>query len=338
MKEAGVEREKARALLRTGRDPSAEKQAAKLRAKLSSDNSFEAIAREWLEVKAHGWTDRQHDNERARLENHAFPWLGKLPIADIGVAEIKPVLSRIVKRGHVDQAHRLQQQKSRIFRYAVATEGAERDPAADLRDTLPAHSQTNLAHITAPVKVGELLRAIDDFSGTFTVTRALKLASLSFARPGEIRGAEWGEMDFEAKVWAIKPLRRKLRKAMKEKPNAPPHIVPLSRQAIAVLRELKAVTGDGRYVFHGARGPSKPILENVHFDAASCPLKPAEIQRPLAITIISGLVVAVPLVLIGGVPALYQCSDRLPQQCAAGLRPEALIGSRPRSTPATTSA
>lgn len=262
LKEAGIERDKARALLRAGRDPSSEKQSAKLRAKIAADNSFEAVAREWLEVKAHGWTDRQHTKERARLENHAFPWLGKMPIADIGVTEIRPVLSRVVKRGHVDQAHRLQQQLSRIFRYAITTERAERDPAADLRDMLPAHSQKNLAHITDPEKVGELLRAIDAFSGTFTVASALKLASLCFARPGEIRAAEWDEIDFDAEEWAIKPARRKLRKALKENPNTPHHIVPLSKQAIAVLRELQPLTGNGRYVFPGARGRSKPISEN----------------------------------------------------------------------------
>lgn len=262
LKVASAERDRARALLRAGRDPSAEKQAAKLRAKWAADNSFELVAREWLDVKAHGWTSRQLIKERARLENHAFPWVGKLPTGDIGVAEIKPLLSRIIKRGHIDQAHRLQQQLSRIFRYAIATERAERDPAADLRDMLPAHSQKNLAHITDPVKVGELLRAIDNFSGTYTVSCALKLAALCFARPGEIRAAEWSEIDFEEKVWAIKPMRRKLRKAMKENPNTPPHIVPLSKQAIAVLRDLRPLTGNGHYVFPGARGQSRPISEN----------------------------------------------------------------------------
>jgi integrase len=106
------------------------------------------------------------------------------------------------------------------------------------------------------------MRAIDQFSGTFVVGTALKLAALSFARPGEIRAAEWGEIDFENEVWAIKPLRRKLRRAQKENPNTPPHIVPLSRQAVDLLRELQPLTGSGRFLFPGARGPARPISEN----------------------------------------------------------------------------
>lgn len=262
LKVAATERDNARALLRSGRDPSADKQAGKLRAKLSADNSFESIAREWLDVKAHGWTERQLLKERARLEKHAFPWLGKQPIDDISVVQLRPVLLRITKAGHLDQAHRLQQQLSRIFRFAIASERAQRDPAADLRDILPSHTKTNLAHITSPFEVGELLRAIDSFNGTFTVLCALQLASLTFARPGEIRGAEWEEIDFDAEQWAIAPNRRKLKKALKENPNTPPHVVPLSRQAMELLRELSALTGNGKYVFPSARGASRSISEN----------------------------------------------------------------------------
>ena len=265
LKEAGDERDKARALLRAGRDPGAEKQAAKLRSKLAADNSFENVAREWLNVKKHGWTERQYGKELDRLENHAFPWIGRLPIADIGVAELKPILARVVKAGHVDQAHRLQQQLSRVFRYAVAQELTERDPAADLRDTLPTHTKKNFATILEPAKVGELLRVIDGFSGTFPVACALRLSPLLFARPGEIRAAEWTEIDLDHKDgarWAIQPPRRKLRKVDKENPNTPPHIVPLCRQAVAILRELQPLTGTGRYLFPGARATAKPMSEN----------------------------------------------------------------------------
>ena len=125
-------RDEARALVQDDRDPGAERQADKLRAKVAADNTFEAVAREWLELKAHEWTPRQHDKERDRLENHAFPWIGRLPVADIGVPEIRPLLSRVVNRGHLEQSHRLRHQLSRVFRYAVATERATRDPAADL--------------------------------------------------------------------------------------------------------------------------------------------------------------------------------------------------------------
>ena len=258
-------RDAARAMLREGRDPSAERRAGKLRDKVAADNTFKALALEWLEVKAHDWTQRQHDKERDRLENHAFAWIGGLPVADIGVAEIRPLLSRLVKKGHLDQAHRLRQELSRVFRYAVATERATRDPAHDLRDVLPAHSKKNFATITDPEKVGELLRAIDGFGGTFTVGCALRLAPLVFVRPGEIRAAEWSEIDLDhpdGARWVITPPRRKLKKRDKENPNTPPHIVPLSAQAVAILRELHPMTGRGRFLFAGARSTARPMSEN----------------------------------------------------------------------------
>ena len=260
--DARAARDAAKAILRAGSDPSAERQADKMRAKVSAENSFEAIAREWLEMKAHEWTPLQHAKERDRLQNHAFPWIGGMPIADIGVSEIRPLLARVVKRGHIEQAHRLRHELSRVFRYAVATERATRDPAADLRDTLPARSKQNYAAITEPAKVGELLRAIDGFGGTFPTACALKLAPLWFVRPGEIRGAEWPEFDLDGAQWVIPPSRRKLKKAQKDNPNTPPHIVPLSTQAIAILRDLRALTGTGRYLFPGVRDHRRPMSDN----------------------------------------------------------------------------
>ncbi len=262
LKEAEGQRDKQRVAIREGRDPSAERQTEKMRRKVAADNSFEAVASEWLEVKAHEWTALQHNKERDRLKNHVLPWIGKLPIADIGVAELRPLLSRIVKRGHLEQAHRLRHEISRIFRYAVATERAIRDPAADLRDTLPARPKQNYAAITEPGKVGELLRVIDAFGGTFPTACALKLAPLWFVRPGEIRAAEWSEFDLDAAQWVIPPARRKLKKAQKDNPNTPAHIVPLSTQAVAILRDLHALTGNGRYLFPGARDVHRPMSDN----------------------------------------------------------------------------
>jgi integrase len=262
LRDATNRRDEHRNALRAGRDPSAERQADKVRRKVAADNSFETVAREWLDVKAHEWTRRQHEKERDRLQNHAFPWIGKLPIADIGVTELRPILSRLVKRGHLEQSHRLRHQLSRVFRYAVATERSGRDPAADLRDTLPARSKQNYAAITDPAKVGELLRAIDAFGGTFPTACALKLAALWFARPGEIRAAEWAEFNLEGAQWTIPPARRKLKKAQKDNPNTPPHIVPLSKQAISILRELHPLTGAGCYLFPGARDTRRPMSDN----------------------------------------------------------------------------
>ncbi len=263
LKKARERRDEARRHLHDGRDPAAEKQANKLRAKLAATNTFEAVASEWLEVKAHEWTPRQLQKERDRLENHVFPWVGRLPITDVGVPEIRPLLTRVVKRGHLEQARRLRHQLSRVFRYAVATERAARDPAADLRDTLPGRQSKNYPTITHPKQIGELLRAIDAYSGTLEVACALKLASLWFCRPGEIRLAEWSHVDLDAELpnYVVPPANRKLRKAEKENPNTPPHIVPLSSQAIEVLRQLQPLTGHGKFLFPGARTPKRPMSD-----------------------------------------------------------------------------
>jgi len=189
--------------------------------------------------------------------------IGSLPVSDVGVAEIRPLLNRLVKRGHIEQAHRLRHQLSRVFRYAVATERGLRDPAADLRDTLPARQPQNYPTIIDPVQVGELMRAIDSFNGTFVVACALKLAPLWFCRPGEIRQAEWAQFDLDGEhpCYTVPPAIRKLRKAEKENPKTLPHIVPLSTQAIAILRELRPVTGRGRFLFPGARSTSRNMSD-----------------------------------------------------------------------------
>ncbi|MGO4519241.1 tyrosine-type recombinase/integrase [Dyella sp. 2RAF44] len=253
----------ARKLLAAGSDPSQQRKAEKVAGIERSANSFEVVAREWLAVKEPEWTPKQFEKERDRLENHAFSRIGGLPVADIGVAEIRPLLTHLVKRGHVEQAHRLRSQLSRVFRFAIAIERASRDPAADLRDTLPARNPQNYPTITDPLQVGELMRAIDGFTGTFHVHCALKLAPLWFCRPGEIRMAEWVHFDMESEnpTYTVPPVNRKLKKAAKENPLTPSHIVPLSRQALEILRELRQITGHGRYLFPGARDPRRHMSD-----------------------------------------------------------------------------
>jgi integrase len=216
-----------------------------------------------LELKQREWTPGQYAKEHDRLKNHAFKWIGHLPVAEIGVAEIRPLLAHVVKRGHIEQAHRLRHQFSRVFRFAVATERASRDPAADLRDTLPARQPSNHATIIDPVQVGELMRAIEGFTGTFSVQCALKLAPLWFCRPGEVRMAEWAHFDLgsENPIYTVPPANRKLKKSAKENPSTPPHVVPLSRQALEILRELHQLTGRGRYLFPGARDPKRHMSD-----------------------------------------------------------------------------
>ncbi len=262
--EARVRRDELRRQKALGIDPSEHRATTKAAGLESAANSFETIAREWLAVKAHDWTTVHHDKEHDRLQNHAFPWIGKLPIAEVGVTEIRALLTRVAKRGHGEQAHRLRFQISRVFKHAVATERATHDPAAALGAVLPSRRKANYATITNPPEVGALLRAIDGFEGTFVTACALKLAPLLFCRPGELRGAEWSEFDLEHKEgaqWVIPAARRKLKKADKENPNTPPHIVPLSTQALAVLNELHPLTGNKKFLFPGARSPKQSMSD-----------------------------------------------------------------------------
>lgn len=261
--DAREKRDAARKLLAQGIDPGIQRKAEKVAGEERAGNSFEVIAREWLGVKQPEWTSGQYAKERDRLENHAFPRIGGKPIAEIGVADIRPLLAHLVNQGHIEQSHRLRHQLSRVFRFAVATERAERDPAADLRDTLPARNSKNHPTITDPAQVGELMRAIEGFTGTFSVKCALKLAPLWFCRPGEIRMAEWTHFDLDSEhpAYAVPPANRKLKKAAKENPTTPPHVVPLSWQALEILRELHKLTGHQRYLFPGARDPRRHMSD-----------------------------------------------------------------------------
>ena len=261
--DAREKRDAARKLLAAGVDPGVHRKAEKAAGTERAANSFEVIAREWLAVKQAEWTPKQFDKECDRLKNHAFPRIGALPIADIGVAEIRPLLAHLVKLGHIEQVHRLRHQLSRVFRFAIATERANRDPAADLKDTLPARNPKNHPTITDPLQVGELMRAIEGFGGTFPVHCALRLAPLWFCRPGEVRMAEWAHFDVDSEhpTYTVPPPNRKLKKAAKENPSTPPHIVPLSRQALEILRELRPLTGHGRYLFPNARDPKRHMSD-----------------------------------------------------------------------------
>lgn len=264
-------RDKARIAIRAGNDPGMLKRAESARLKVSAANSFEAVAREWLAVKKSGWVASQYEKERRRLEIHAFPWIGKTPIAYLGTAEIRPLLDRLVKRGTLDMAHRLRQQISAVFRFAGRDDRVSRDPAGNLAGTLPEHAKQNYATLTNADDVAELLRAIETFKGQFPTACALRLAPLFFVRPGELRGAEWAEVDFEASEWRIPAARRKLKKKLKEDSRTPPHVVPLATQAKAILTELRALTGQGKYLFPGVRDSRRP-MSNATINAALCRL------------------------------------------------------------------
>lgn len=247
LKDARERRDAARRLLAQGVDPGEAKKAQKAAAQERAANSFEVIAREWFAKYAPGWAESHASKIIQRLEKDVFPWLGGRPIAEITAPELLAVLRRIEGRGAHDTAHRALQNCGQIFRYAVATGRAERDPSADLRGALSPVKHENYAAITDPAKVGELLRAIDGFQGTFIVKCALQLAPMLFVRPGELRMAEWSGFDLAKGEWRYLVTKTKTE-----------HLVPLPAQAVTILQELHALTGHRRYVFPG-RDPHKPM-------------------------------------------------------------------------------
>jgi hypothetical protein len=196
LKEARERRDEARKQLAAGVDPSEARKAAK--AARGGEDSFEAVAREWLAKHAPRWAPGHASKIIGRFERDIFPWLGARPVREITAPELLAVLRRIEARGAIETAHRAHQNCGRVFRYAIATGRAERDPAADLRGALPPVNEKHHAAITAPKAIGELLRAIDGYQGNFITQCALRLAPLTFVRPGELRKAEWSEFDLEA--------------------------------------------------------------------------------------------------------------------------------------------
>lgn len=243
----------ARRLLDEGIDPSQHRQAEATREAAIETDSFEAVGREWFAKNKHRWVDGHSEKIISRLERDLFPWIGTRPVAELTAPELLACLRRIEERGSLDTAHRAKQDASAIIRYAIANGRAQRDPAQDLRGALPPAKGKHFATITEPTAVAELLRACDGYSGDLVTRCALRLLPLVFVRPGELRHAEWSEFDFDAGEWRIPGARMKMRVL---------HIVPLSAQAVAVLRELHPLTGEGRYVFPSVRTKARPISEN----------------------------------------------------------------------------
>ena len=249
LKDARERRDEMRKLLANGIDPGENRKAVKASRTERAENSFEAIAREWFAKYSPTWAPSHGDKIIRRLERDIFPWLGGRPIAEINAQEILSALHRIEARGALETAHRAQQYCGQVFRYAVVTGRAARDPCGDLKGALPPVKQVHFASITEPAAVGELLRAIDGFRGTFIVQCALRLAPLFFVRPGELRKAEWAHFALDKAEWRYITSKTKTE-----------HLVPLASQAVATLRELHALTGHGRYVFPG-RDPQKPMSD-----------------------------------------------------------------------------
>jgi integrase len=251
--QARERRDEARKLLAEGIDPGEHRKTQRRAVIERATNSFEAVAREWFSKFRPTWAPSHAEKIIRRLEVDVFPWIGEKPIAEVTAPELLAVLRRIEGRGALETAHRAHQNCGQVFRYAVATGRAERDPCADLRGALPPTRKRHFSAITEPKEIGALLRAIWDYRGSFITRSALQLAPLVFVRPGELRNAEWSEIDFERAEWCIPADRMK----MKE-----PHLVPLPLQAVMILRELHALTGTGRYVFPSPRTASRPMSNN----------------------------------------------------------------------------
>jgi integrase len=232
-------------------DPSEYKKAEKASNITSAENSFEVIAREWWQSHMKNKADSHKDKVLRRFELYLFPWIGNKPISSITAPQMLDTVKRIEKLNKLETAHRALQTAGQVFRYAVQTGRAIRDVTADLKGALPASTVKHMAAFTEPKQIAELLRAIDAFNGTFTVQCALKLSPLVFTRPSELRQAKWKDIDLDTGTWRYLVSKTKT-----------DHLVPLSTQAIAILRELHPLSGHGEYVFQGGHSPLRPMSES----------------------------------------------------------------------------
>jgi integrase len=248
LKRAREKRDEARRLIADGVDPSVQRKVERS----AQTETFEAIAREWLANRAK--TTAVVTQQKAQwLLEQIFRDIGSRPIRDVAASELLAALRKIETRGHQESAQRAKQKCGQVFRYAIATGRAERDITADLRGALVPVVSRNRASITDPGEIGALLRAIDSYEGQLVTAAALKLAPLVFVRPGELRGARWSEFDLDGAEWRIPGERMKMGEQ---------HIVPLARQAVAILRELQPLTGSSEYVFPSLLSLTRPMSNN----------------------------------------------------------------------------
>lgn len=251
LKQARDRRDEYRKQVAEGIDPSDIRKAEKISE--AGQDSFEFVAREWHSKFSANWTKDHAARTLTRIQNDAFPWIGKRNINEITAPELLTVLRRVESRGALETAHRINQICGQIFRYAIATGRAERDPAADLKGALPPTRVKHHASIIEPQAIGALLRAINSYSGSFITLTALKLSPLLFVRPGELRQAEWSEIDLDNAEWRIPPEKMKMRVV---------HIVPLSNQAVKLFKDIQPLTGNGKYVFPSNRTITRPMSNN----------------------------------------------------------------------------
>jgi integrase len=249
LEQARRKRDEAREQLKAGKHPGRERKAEKLRRVTAHANTFEAVASIWLTVKEKGLNAKYHKQLLARMKQHVFPEIGALPISEITIPDVVRVIEKIGKRGTIETAHRMKQSIGQVFRYAAQRGLCQFNPAADMRDLLPQKEERHHACVH-PSEFPGLLRAIETYAGEFLTKVALKLVALTFVRTNELIAAKWAEIDLEKGEWNIPAERMKMRR---------PHFVPLSRQAVEILRALYVATGTKEHLFHRQRGKLKYI-------------------------------------------------------------------------------
>ena len=250
LKEARRRRDEAKRLIGAGIDPSEQRKMLNLRGLREAENTFELISREWFLKFSSQWADTHSTRTLRRLERDVFPMIGARPIAAISAPELLTVLRNIEGRT-LETAHRALRTCGQIFRYGIATGRCERDLSQDLKGALPPSPTGHFAATTNPKRLGDILRRIQHYPGTSVVSSALRLAPLTFVRPGELRTAEWSAIDMDSREWRFTTSKTKT-----------PHIVPLSRQAVETFENLRRHTGHGKFVFPSARSSQRPMSDN----------------------------------------------------------------------------
>jgi len=256
LKMAREKRDEAKRRLSDGNDPSIQRRADKLAAKIAATNTFEAITKEWHAKESHEWSVVHAQRVMSAMEHHIFPYIGHLPVADIKPLELLEVLRKVERAGNIDTAKRLRQRCSAVFRLAILTGRCTSDPAAPLTDAL----KTQQAEPRKALKredIPDFLEALGKYDGTKQTKLMMELMLLTFTRVGEMAAARWEEIDFEAELWTIPPEHRKLPE--KSKKTAPPHLVPLAGRAIEILRDLQGISGGREHVFPNRNDPKRPM-------------------------------------------------------------------------------
>lgn len=260
LKDARAGRDSARKTRGEGLDPVQNRRATKAANRAASGVTFAVVARELHETKASGWSPTYAARWLERMEKDLFPHLGGLPLRDITAPVLLDALRRVERRGAMETAHTLRQTAGQVFRYGIQTGRCDRNPSPDLGGALKPLKVRHMPALLEPVRVGQLMRAIDDYPGQPVTRAALLLSALTFQRPGNVRAMEWAEVDHAAGLWTIPA--DKMKRTVHGKANGRPHLVPLALQALAVLEDLKPLTGHGRFVFPALTGQGKCMSEN----------------------------------------------------------------------------